>query len=53
MGAELRNLGDRVTRCNASGKNPKGLKRETRQQELPCWTIKERKRPRRVKQSKP
>lgn len=44
---------DRVTRCDASGKNPKGLKRETRQQDLPYWTIKQRKRSPRVKQSKP
>ena len=44
---------DRVTRCNASGKNPKGLKRETRQQDLPYWMIKKRKRPPRVKQGKP
>lgn len=44
---------DRVTRCNASGKNPKGLNRQTRQQDLPYWTIKQRNRPPRVKQSKP
>ncbi len=31
-----------VTRCNEVGKNPKGLKRETRQEDLKHWKIKRR-----------
>lgn len=34
-----------VTRCNKEGKNPKGLKREKRQEELTHWKIKRRRRP--------
>lgn len=34
-----------VTRCNEEGKNPKGLKRETRHEDLTHWKIKRRRRP--------